>query len=77
MTAARVSSLTVATDSGMSSRFSLRLVAVTMISAMPSSASAAGVSVSPVAWAAAGDAAQVKVPAMASASSDVRVEMRM
>ena len=52
--AASVSSLMVATDSGMSCRFSLRRVAVTRISPTPSWASAAGESVSPVAWAAAG-----------------------
>ena len=70
------SSLMVATDSGMSCRFSLRRVAVTTISPTPSVgsatgrvASAAGVSVSPVAWARAGVAA--KAQAVASAISEV------
>ena len=74
--AASVSSSTVATDSGMSCRFSLRRVAVTTMSATPSLgsadgwvASAAGVSVSPVACANAGVAANAL--AIASAMSEV------
>jgi hypothetical protein len=49
----------VATDSGMSCKFSLRRCAVTTISSSPLAASAGGVSVSPVAWADAGAASAI------------------